>query len=245
MTINELSLPPTSLRFMKEDDEKFLEIANTNALLLQKHGLKKSDRLLDLGCGYGRLIYGLEEVLAFDGQYVGVDVKPEQIEWLQENIQSKKQNYQFYHLDIQNDRYNRKGQISAENGPIDFQLGTFNYVGLFSVFTHMYEEEIRNYLIGIHRALVTGGRCLCTFFLYDEERLSRVTDPRNKLCMTYVLNDRTRYHNPQNTLHAIAFEKSFMENLVEELGFQCVVLNYGRWGGGQGSHQDYLVLEKV
>ena len=245
MRTNELSLPPASMRFMAEDDEKFLAIARINVSLLQKYGLKKNDRLFDLGCGYGRLVYGLEEVLSFDGQYVGVDVLLKHIEWCQENIQYRTKNYQFHHLDIQNDRYNKNGKISAESGLTDFQLGKFDYVSLFSVFTHMYEEEIRNYLSIIHRALVVGGRCFCTFFLYDEERLPQVTSPQQRLRMNHILNDHTRYHNPQDKLHAIAFEKSFIKNLVEEMGFDCVVLNYGYWAGGAESFQDYLVLEKT
>lgn len=116
--------------------------------------------------------------------------------------------------------------------------------GLFSVFTHMYENEIKNYLREIFRILKPSGRCFSTFFLFDEERLARVTDPERGLCMTYSLNDHTRYHNEQDKLHAISFERSYIENLATDLGFEILSTVYGTWAGGAESYQDYMVLTK-
>ena len=246
MMMRKWELPPQSLRFMKESDEKFLSIARQNVSLLRQHGLNDTDRLLDLGCGYGRLAYGLEES-GFRGHYVGVDILPKHIQWCEANIQAKMPNYRFQHLDIQNDRYNPKGQYAAEDAPFEFGTGSFEFVSLFSVFTHMYEAEIRNYLSNIYEVLVEGGRCLCTFFIYDEQRLPRLTNPNLKLSMIHVLNDHTRFHDADDPLYAIAFERGYLEDLVNRLGFTCVSINYGCWdgsGGNRQTYQDHAVLEK-
>ena len=243
--LSQLPLPPQSLRFMAEDDEKFLRIAAENASLLQSHGLQQNHSLLDLGCGYGRLAYGLERNIQFQGKYVGFDILKRHVDWCKSNIQSERDNYNFEHLDIQNDRYNPKGKLEAQSWKFEYDSERFDYACLFSVFTHMYEDEIKNYLSEIHRVLKSGGRCFATFFLFDEERLARIAKPDTTLCMVHVLNEHTRYHNAADKLHAICFERRFVQQLVETQGFRLVELNYGSWGGGHGSYQDYVVLEKV
>lgn len=147
-------------------------------------------------------------------------------------------------MDIQNDRYNPKGKLAADDWQFDFLSERLDYVCLFSVFTHMYENEISNYLREIFRTLKHGDRCLHVF-LFDEQRLATVTNPEHGLSMPYSLNEHTRYHNPQDKLHAIGFERNHIENLVKDVGFECISTVYGNWAGAGESYQDYLVLEKL
>ena len=44
---------------------------------------------------------------------------------------------------------------------------------LFSVFTHMLEDEIRHYLAEIRRMLGRGDIAVATFFLMDSSRIDR------------------------------------------------------------------------
>jgi len=205
--------------------------------------LRKDDNLLDLGCGYGRLAYGLREGANFDGHYLGMDILERHIVWCSEHLQSVDNRYEFKHLDILNARYNPLGSVSAESWQIGIEQ-QFDFVSLFSVFTHMYEEEIRNYLQQIHTALVKGGRCFSTFFLYDEQRLEKITNPDNVLCMGFELNDHTRFHNADDKLHAICFEKSYIESMILDAGFTILKTNYGQWAGGDQSYQDFVLMEK-
>ncbi len=239
-----LPLPPMPLRFMAEDDEKFLSIANINLELLVKNGLAPSNRLLDLGCGYGRLVYGLQNDQWFVGSYLGVDILGRHVSWCQENISSKLSRYQFKHLDIKNDRYNPKGQFSAVDWKFDFSNDSFDYVCLFSVFTHMHEKEIKAYLQEVFRVLEPGCLCLATFFLYDDDRLDKITSPGCGIQMAYQLNDHTWYHSKDDILFAIAFKSSVISKIAEDCGFLVKTINWGSWAGGQGSYQDYMVFEK-
>lgn len=239
------SLPPKSLRFMAEDDDKFLTIAHDNWALLERHGLKADDTLLDLGCGYGRLTYGLDRHAGFRGTYVGFDILKKQIDWCKETIQARVPNYSFHHIDVQNDRYNAKGATAADAWRCSYPDNHFNFACLFSVFTHMYEDDILHYLNELHRMLRPGGRCLATIFVYDEERLKIITAPNHGLRMQFELNDHTRYRSEEDKLLGISYKQSFIESLVAKTGFKLVHVRRGLWAGGSESFQDYLLLEKV
>lgn len=242
-----LELPPKSLRFMNEDDEKFAEIGRVNIELLQSYGLDETSSILDLGSGYGRLAIALHKKFPdFSGNYVGVDILPKHISWCQENIESKLKNYKFNHLNVVNDRYNPKGNIEANKVKIDYKPLKFNLACLFSVFTHMYEEDIKHYLSQIHKNLKEEGLCIATFFIYDDERLEKINAREEGYNMKYELNDHTRYYSPEDKLHAISFKKDFIEKMCRDCGFNVEKVVYGDWAsGGSGYYQDYVVLRKL
>lgn len=240
-----LELPPSAMRFMNENDEKFMRIACENTNQLQLAGLRSDHTLLDVGCGYGRLVYGLEKELEFSGEYYGFDILSKHINWCQKNIQTVMPNYRFQHLDIQNDRYNPNGKYKADAWVFDRLPKGFDFACLFSVFTHMYESEIANYLKQIHSVLSDEGRCFATFFLFDSDRLDNVSSPDLPLSMQHELNDHTRYHNSKDKLHAICFDVNFIKSMAIDTGFSVDTVNYGAWAGGSGSYQDYIVLSKA
>lgn len=239
-----LPLPPQNLRFMNEDDAKFIRIGSDNLELMIEHGFTAQSRLLDIGSGYGRLPSAIIRDMDFQGRYVGVDILPRHIEWCAQNISSRHPDFQFGVMDVKNDRYNPQGRSLASEYRFPFDAGSFDYSVLFSVFTHMYELDIANYLRQIHRVLRLGGRCMATFFMFDEARLAAVTDPANALCMAHELNGYTRYHNAADPLHAIAFHRAFIIGLIEQTGFRVTLEHRGTWAGGSRCYQDVVVFEK-
>lgn len=239
-----LPLPPQNLRFMNEDDAKFIRIGSDNLALMIEHGFTAQSRLLDIGSGYGRLPSAIIRDMDYQARYVGVDILPRHIEWCVQNISSVRPNFQFDVMDVKNDRYNPQGRFLASEYRLPFDEASFDYSVLFSVFTHMYELDIANYLRQIHRVLRLGGRCMATFFMFDEARLPAVTDPANPLRMTQALNGYTLYHNPDDPLHAIAFHRAFVIGLIEQTGFRVVQEHCGTWAGGSRCYQDLVVFEK-
>ena len=61
--------------------------------------LKPDERVLEVGCGIGRMAVPLTRYLD-GGEYEGFDVMPEAIEWCQRNISSKYPNFRFQVADI-------------------------------------------------------------------------------------------------------------------------------------------------
>lgn len=161
---------------MNESDERFVQIGREHLELLQSRGFGESSSLLDIGCGYGRLTHAIVSNLRYVGRYVGVDLLARHVRWCQETFVSRRPNVQFQFANIYNERYNSRGILDARAYKFTLEDNAFDFCCLFSVFTHMYEDEIRNYLNEIRRVLKRKGTCIATFFLFDKDRLAILLD---------------------------------------------------------------------
>ena len=63
--------------------------------------LQPNERVLDMGCGIGRMALPLTNYLR-EGSYEGVDIVPRGIDWCRKNITAKHPNFQFQVADIYN-----------------------------------------------------------------------------------------------------------------------------------------------
>lgn len=217
-----LHLPPANLRFMNEDDEKFLRIGSENLQLLRRYGFNADSAIPDLGSGYGRLAYAILGEMDFRGKYLGLDLLQAQIRWCQQNITVRHPQFQFDLINVLNDRYNPISAQRAELFRFALSDESFDFSALFSVFTHMYDVEIQRYLLEIYRMLRPGACGVATFFLFDPLRLELLAHRRSGLTMHYELNDHTRLHNPPDKLHAIAFDRRWTEQLMERNNFDVL-----------------------
>ena len=242
--VKDLPLPPQGLRFMSEPDDLIVQVGQHLASILRRHGLREDDRLLDVGSGYGRLAIGLITT-DFRGRYVGFEILEKQVKWCRRKLTPLTQGqYRFRHHNVRNSRYNPKGDLLAHEARFPVKRRAFDYCCLFSVFTHMYEADIRNYLEEIRRSLKPGGRALTTWFLFDDERLPSVVDPaKTRFPMVNLINAVTRYSEPVDPLRAIAYEESFVRSMVSDAGLEIVTLERGNWcGDAVEEFQDILVL---
>ena len=131
---------------------------------------RRESRVLELGCGHGRLAHGLLHYLRHPGYYRGLDVDREQIEAAQERIQRLSPAFQFVWADVYNRQTNPSGCLKAESFVFPFETGTFDVVFAASLFSHLLPDETRNYFLESRRILVSGGKCLFSFFVLDYYR---------------------------------------------------------------------------
>ena len=240
-----LPLPPQPLRFMNESDERFLKTGEEFLGILRRYGFHETSSLLDMGSAYGRLAYGILQGMNFQGRYLGLDILPKHVEWCRRTITPSHGNFQFEVLNIHNARYNPRGLFDARTYRFKIADDGFDYCALFSVFTHMYEPEIMNYLGEIKRILSPGGICVSTFFLFDEARLPALTDAKGSMSMKHLLNEHTRYHSAEDPQHAIAYQRDYMTGQIINFGFGLLECTYGTWAGdGHGTYQDLVVFKK-
>src|SRR5271170_1603290 len=64
--------------------------------------LEADERVVEIGCGLGRLASPLTQYLAPPGSYYGIDIVRSAIEWCKRNISSKYPGFSFVHKDIYN-----------------------------------------------------------------------------------------------------------------------------------------------
>ena len=66
---------------MGESDQDFIALGDEFVEALTEHaGLRDDSRVLDIGCGYGRLPHALKRS-GFAGSYLGIDVLEKHVRW--------------------------------------------------------------------------------------------------------------------------------------------------------------------
>ncbi|AYN03046.1 class I SAM-dependent methyltransferase [Flavobacterium sp. 140616W15] len=215
-------------------------------LLIEYAKLKPNHSVLDVGCGIGRVAVPLTNYLLADSSYEGFDLVKKGINWCKNNITINFPNFNFQHIPLNNDLYSLTNQ-KAENFTFPYLDNSFDTVFLFSVFTHMQPLEIQNYLNEIYRVLKPGGRCLATFFVYDEINESMISNNNGTYIFPYK-NEGYRLMNEKVPSANIAFNEKYLYKMAGLSKLKIENKIYGTWSKrGDKSlldFQDILVFEK-
>jgi SAM-dependent methyltransferase len=229
---------------MGEDDERLVAQGIQLAETLYAHGLGRDQRLLDAGCGYGRLALGLAAT-GFAGSYVGFDILERQVRWCREHLTPYDGRYLFKHLDVRNDRYNPAGTGDPASSPFPIRSGSKDVAALFSVFTHMHEPEIRHYLAELRRVLTPGGIAVTSWLLFDRARLPAVVSSRSAYRLVHGLDEHARFSDAEDPLRAIGYRESHVHRMVRQAGLSVQRVERGSWCGEQvdgAGFQDVVVI---
>lgn len=238
-------LPPTSLRFMGESDDKFLAVGDEMVSDLRRRaGLEANSVVLDVGSGYGRLAHALHRTAWFDGRYVGLDILPRHVQWCQEHLADD--GFSFQVMDVHNGRYHPTGHTPPTEAIFPVDRNAFDVVCFFSVFTHMWGDEVARYLGQTRRALRRGGRTYATFFLLDDSwRALQDAGVQGEYPLTHRHGEHTRIMNPEEPLHVVAFDDRWLYRTIREVGLVRTATQLGTWCGREGEgFQDAVVMRR-
>lgn len=204
--------------------------------------LRPHERLLDIGCGCGLMALQLKDHLDETGSYVGLDIHGPSINWCEKKIGSQRSNFEFARIDVRSLAYNPRGSHEAERYQFPYEDESFDVILLKSVFTHMRPGEVNNYLHEVSRLLKTGGRCLATFFLLNEEQARLAREGKNALAFDHGTGP-WRYVYENSPESAAAYDESYVLELLDQSGLKGNI-HYGRWSGRNDglSFQDILLL---
>jgi len=245
-TSAELPLPPVSLRFMGEDDAQYLAIGRGLADLLGEFGLTDDSRMLDVGCGYGRLAIGILGSRRFRGTYLGFDILRGHIRWCRESITRAFPNVRFEVLNLHNERYNPAGRLDPTTARFPARSGSMDLCAATSVFTHLDLPTTEHYLDEIRRVLRPGGVAVTTWFIYDDARLPAATSDQSKFPMRTQVGAVNRIAFPEEPLKAIGYDEAYVRTSVVAAGLAVVTIEHGRWDGSASGRttQDLVVLRR-
>jgi len=213
--------------------------------LVRVGGLKPDDNVLDVGCGVGRMAIQLAGYLSPEGSYRGFDIVRPSVDHCRQAITPRFPNFQFHHADVQNSNYNPGGTIPPHDFRFPYADGSFSFVFLTSVFTHMQWSEVEQYMGEIQRVLGQGGRALATYFLINPESESAIRGGRTRYTFAYP-RDRGRVEVADDPDAAVAFDEALVRNLYADNGLDIVDTRYGAWSGRQTGvgFQDIIVARK-
>jgi SAM-dependent methyltransferase len=166
-------LPPRSMRERMcgeafRSDSFFLQSAVVEATRLSARlGYTKSSRIVDVGCGVGRLATGM--LVEFgEVHYFGIDANEDFVRWCRENIERYHPTFRFVHLDMANELYNPSGTLEGRELRLPVNDTSVDIVYLWGVFTNMVPEHVESYIGEIGRILHSRGRCFLTTFVEDD-----------------------------------------------------------------------------
>jgi ubiquinone/menaquinone biosynthesis C-methylase UbiE len=242
-----LVLPAPESRAYVGGVDDFLEVGNEFLGYFKSIcNLKPDESLLDVGCGIGRMAIPLTTYMGGTARYEGFDIVKSGIYWCTENITPEHTNFQFHHSNILNKAYNPGGRLPAAEYRFPFEDGSFDFVFLTSVFTHMLPVDMEHYFREIARVLKEGGRCLITFFLLNPESLKLIESGKSTQAFTYGfgLYKAVQKNNPEA---AIAYEEAYIHECHKKNGLNIQAVHYGSWcGRGEYlSYQDIIIAQKL
>ncbi len=209
--------------------------------------LRADDKMLDVGCGIGRMAIPLVGVLSPNGEYWGFDVVRSSIEWCEKHVASRHPNFHFLWSDVRNETYNPRGRWRANEYVFPFDAARFDFVCAVSLFTHLLAPAFERYVAEIARVTKPGGRCLATFFLMNEESHRLTRAGQSDLHFVHEL-DRVWVEDTRCPENATAYEEGFVRTLFQEQGLRIEEpVHYGAWCGRPSftSHQDIIVAVRT
>ncbi len=223
----------------KEIGQKFLNY------FIELGDLRPHHKVLDVGCGLGRMAIPLTTYLDEGGLYEGFDIDKAAIDWCENSISFRHSNFHFRWVDIFNNEYNPKGKFKASEYKFPYEDQFFDFIFLTSVFTHMLPEGLENYLFEIARVLKKGKKCLITYFLLNEESRKLIQSGKSQVDFKY---DHGKFWTiDRNLLElAIAYEEVFVFSLYEKYGLKIEGVYYGSWCGRKEflNYQDIIIASK-
>jgi ubiquinone/menaquinone biosynthesis C-methylase UbiE len=238
-----LDLPPHRLRQFIGDGD-FTAVGEEHLRYFIKYGKLRSDhKVLDVGCGIGRMALPLTRYLSAQSEYYGFDPTAQSVEWCTEHIASRYPNFHFEVADLHNDVYNPLGKYNSENFRFPYPDDSFDFIFLTSVFTHLFPDAMKNYFSEISRVLGKGGRSFITYFLVNAESNALTNEGKSSLNFRDKLEGCwTAY--PDNPEAALAFDETSIRDLYQKGPMQIEDLKYGGWCGRQseyGGYQDFII----
>lgn len=214
--------------------------------LINVGGLKPEDRVLEVGCGVGRMPIAMTRYIT-TGSYDGFDIVKESIQHCRQAITPRNLKFQFKHADIYNSNYNPHGTIHPADFRFPYPDGTFTFVFLTSVFTHMQRLEVEQYMGEISRVLVPGGRAFATYFLLNSASLAAMDAGSSDIVFTNA-SDKGRVQNANDPDQASAFDEAYiLTELYAAAGMRITQVKHGSWTGLKTDvgYQDIVLAVKV
>jgi SAM-dependent methyltransferase len=206
-------------KHFKKDPDFVAKGVRDAKLLRQRAGLGRRKRVLDWGCGAGRLAIGIKHLIGDVADYHGVDVQPDLIGWAQANLADE--HYRFTLVDARNARYNPDGVASFD---IPADDGSVDVLHAYSVFSHMLTADVAGYGATIARILAPEGRAWMTAFV-EEDVPDCVENPDGYLDLTW-----------DGALHCVRYDRRFLESTLWDAGLAVEEFVYGKETDGQSMY---------
>lgn len=206
-------------------------------------GLRPEHRVLDVGCGIGRLAVALTGYLSDEGAYDGFDIMPVAIRWCR-RITRAHPNFRFQLVNLKSDRYRPGGAKSAREFVFPYPDASFDFVVLTSVFTHMLPADMENYLGEIARVTKPGGQAMVSYFVMTPERRALADQGRGAFRFQHR-GDGFWAELPDLPEAALAYDEADVLAALARQGLAIVHRFGGEWATSDVQSQDVFLVRRA
>jgi SAM-dependent methyltransferase len=195
-------------------------------------GLEPGHRVLDVGCGVGRMAVPLTRYIAGGGAYEGFDVAAKEVAWCERNISARNPSFRFRHVDLHNARYHPAGRLRPAEFAWPYADASFDFALATSVFTHMRQAGADRYLAEIARVLRPGGRLFATYFALDDRARRLIAAGRSRYSFQHGEGPAWS-DDPRVFESAVAYDLDFLRARHAEHGIPIEAFHRGGWSGAE------------
>jgi SAM-dependent methyltransferase len=207
-------------------------------------GLRPTDRVLDIGCGIGRMARPLVPRLRAPGSYDGFDVTAAGIEWCQAHYRETPVPFRFTHADLQNDVYNPGAGGDASSYTFPYENGSFDFAFATSLFTHLLPDAADRYLAESARILAPDARLFTTWLLFDEQVGDAGAGPPPPFTHSEAWLPAA-VAQPDSPEMAVAYPLEWVRERLEAHGLTLSAVHPGSWRAAAGrTLQDVVVARR-
>jgi len=237
-------IPPRRLWFVGNSD--FRETGEEFRVHLHRFAeLAPGDRVLDIGCGIGRIARVLvTELGPPSGSYDGFDVAHRAISWCRKHYRGTPVPFRFARANLGHPVYNPDGAGDPASFRFPYEDGAFDLAIAVSLFTHLLDAPAERYLAEAARVLAPGGRLFGTWFALDDKRPPAPGDAMISFSPTA---GAALVVDPAKPERAVAYPLSWIRGCLKRHGLALrEPILQGSWTGRAGvSSQDILIADRI
>jgi SAM-dependent methyltransferase len=189
--------------------------------IIQQCLLERSSRILDLGCGAGKIGRGLLPYLNQKGSYLGIDVNRSAIDWCTQNITTRNANFIFKSINIANNYYydgDNKQQNEYDFNFLDSR--EFDCIISIGLFNYLKPTDTVQYLQKIVKVLTQTGVAYLTFYTTNCELF--IPPESAELSLNIEKAENSFWYEHRCNKYFSVYHLSWLESMLSDAGLVIV-----------------------